>query len=134
MGDIATEIYLEKRTNNFDDDLCDYVQVHHYSYPIPILDLKHIQCPEDGEYHFYGNIDNILVYNNAQIFGKLVNKNNERNMTIYVGNTTEFGRYAHLLNFQIVYFDEDLEKISTNSEIPYGIKKTLISRLAKSKM
>jgi hypothetical protein len=129
-----TEVFFEKREDNRYDDSnvtvpANHTRYNHYPGPIHIYSAQGIQGAEGSEFIFRGEIHNILVYDNSEILGKLVNENAKPDMTLYVGNTTKFGPDSSVINFRSVHFDEDLEKLAFNNEIPKDIKEHLLSNL-----
>jgi hypothetical protein len=115
--------------------------VDFYLYPITIYDLN-CAINEFGEtFVLEGSFYNILLYGNINIMGNIVNENIGFTATLFVSNKVNFCDPIKLTkntindhvigNFNIICFEENIEAITNDNQIPSYVKNELLNKITK---
>jgi len=130
-----TEIIFEPSDDHHYDDSYYIVrtgETRYVRYPEPIQILRQISYKMgDGSIWFVGpGISNILLYGpSSRIFGKIFNTMQDPDVTMYVGSNVEFGPDSDISEFRIVRFNESIDGVNNNDNIPDNIKQSILEKL-----
>lgn len=96
--------------------------------PINYINLQDIESDKGSVQTFCAGMRNLLVYGTkCKISGKIICE--DPNATVYVGNNVWFGPDSSIEAATIIKFDEDVDKIKSNNDIPTVAKAYLINGL-----